>query len=124
MLNTLVVPLMVAAAVYLYLPRPERNLLVVLQAKSKDLKLEQIQAIGQIKNAFQIVQNADGHMEHVDVASRLDYNYVFVSTDLTKKEEEEQFRAKLEQLEFVNKMEIFPYKTNPVRRILLNFILK
>eukprot|EP00090_Calanus_glacialis_P013530 TRINITY_DN22201_c0_g1_i3.p1 TRINITY_DN22201_c0_g1~~TRINITY_DN22201_c0_g1_i3.p1 ORF type:complete len:191 (+),score=62.23 TRINITY_DN22201_c0_g1_i3:306-878(+) len=63
-------------------------------------------------------------MEHVDVASRLDYNYVLVSADLTKKEEEEQFRAKLGQLEFVNKMEIFPYTTNPVRKILLNFMLK
>ena len=37
---------------------------------------------------------------------QLDYNYVLVSADLTKKEEEEQFRAKLGQLEFVNKMEV------------------
>ena len=62
----------------------------------------------------------DGHMEHVDVSSKvffavikciifyfqLDYNYVLVSTDLSKKEEEQQFRAKLEQMDFIKKMEV------------------
>eukprot|EP00092_Neocalanus_flemingeri_P025910 GFUD01028078.1.p1 GENE.GFUD01028078.1~~GFUD01028078.1.p1 ORF type:complete len:252 (+),score=87.76 GFUD01028078.1:54-809(+) len=123
MLKNMVAPLLIAGAIYLYLPRSERNLLVILQADSETLKLEQIQEIGQIKNAFHIIQNVDGHMEHVDVTTKLDYNYVLVSTDMAK-EEEEQFRAKIEQLEYVKKMEIFPYKTNPLRIMLINLILK
>ena len=38
---------------------------------------------------------------------QLDYNYVLVSTDMRKEEEEQQFRAELEQLEFVKKIEVF-----------------
>merc|ERR1739838_54225 len=43
---------------------------------------------------------------------------------MRKEEEEQQFRAELQQLEFVKKIEIFPYKTNPVRMMLINLIIK
>jgi len=123
MWDSLIVPLIIATAVYLYLPRPERRLLVLLQADSNSFRISELQSIGTIKNVFQVIQNVDGHMEKVDVESKLNYNYILVSTHL-KKEEELEFKQTLEKLEMTKKMEVVAYRTNPVRMILLNYWLQ
>ena len=63
-------------------------------------------------------------MAHVETKSKLDYNYVLLSENLSSEQEQHKFHIRLEQWDKVLKMEMFLFKTNPVRRILVNFFIR
>jgi len=122
MIQNLIVPLLLSSLIYYYLPAPETNLLVVFHSSDENLSVEKLEKIGKLKYGFEIIQNVDGHMEHVDVASKQNYNYAVV----TEKFESElkKIEEALKKVPFITQYEVFLFKSNPMRVILLNLIIK
>jgi len=123
MIQNLIVPLLLSFLIYYYLPAPETNLLVVFQSSDENLSQNMLEKIGKLKYGFRILHNVDGHMEHVDVKSKQNYNFAVVKessekTDLT------QVKEDLKKVPFIKESEVFLFKTNPMRVILLNIIIK
>jgi len=123
LVQNFIVPLLLSTLIYFYLPTPETNLLVIFKSSDGDLQQHSFKKIGNIKNAFKIIRNVDSHMEHVDVSEKKHYNYAVITENMSEKEIE-NFKENLKEIKFIIKSEVFVYKTNPVRVILLNLIIK
>jgi len=123
MFENLIVPLLLSLLIYLYLPTPETNFLVIFSSNDRTLDREQIEQIGNVTHAFKIIRNVDGHMQHVDVKSKLDFNYA-VLTNNREGQDEETFKKTIKHQKFIDTFEVFPYRTNPLRLTLINSFIR
>jgi len=123
MLQNLIVPLLLSFLTYYYLPAPETNLLVVFQSRDENLSRNMLEKIGKLKFGFKIIQNMDGHMEHVDVKSKQNYNYAVIAEN-SQETDLSQVKEALKKVPFIKESEVFLMKSNPMRVILLNLIIK
>jgi len=123
MIQNLIVPLLLSFLIYYYLPAPETNLLVVFHSSDENLSDKMLEKIGKLKHGFKIIQNVDGHMEHVDVKSKQNYNYAVV-TENSQESDITQVKEALKKVPYIIESEVFLFKSNPMRVILLNLIIK
>merc|ERR1712168_963422 len=64
-----------------------------------------------------------GHMKHVDTKGKGSYNYALTSGNV-KESDIETFKENLSKSAFVGKHQVFTFKTNPLRMILMNLLIK
>jgi len=122
-LNSLLVVL-VGITGYLVFSWTENNLLVLLELKTKELTEQQLQSLGPIKAVFQIQRNIDEHMEHVDVKSRVNFNFAVVTHHFSSEGDSLKFGDHLQRLKFVKSFKVFPFSSNPARKHAVNFLIK
>jgi len=119
MLENAIVPLLFSLLIYIFLPKSETNLLVLLEMKTKQVKNEEINSLGNVRHLFEIIRNIDGHMKHVDTKGKASFNYAIISeSDI------EKFTMNLSKSAFVEKYEVFTFKTNPLMVMLANIWIK
>jgi len=123
MLENLIGPLLCSILIYCYLPATETNVLVVFQSKRDVLQHEDLAKIGNVKYGFKIIKNVDGHMQHVEISNKMKFNYAIVTENMSEKDIQ-NFKEDLPNVDFVESSEIFTFKTNPVRLILMNLFIK
>jgi len=85
--------------------------------------VKNLQNFGSIKYGFQIIRNVDGHMKHVDVSSKSDYNFAFVSDSISE-DGIKTLENKLKKSSVVVKHEVFSFKTNSFKVFLMNSFIK
>lgn len=122
-LNSLLV-ILVGMAGYLVFPWAEQNLLVLLELKSPDLSKQQIQHLGPVRAAFQIQRNIDEHMEHVDFKSRAPYNFAIVTEHFSSEANSLKYGDHLQNLKFIKSFKVFPFTSSPIRRHIINLLIR
>merc|ERR1712131_549469 len=123
MFDKVIVPLLLSILTYTLLPKSETNLLVLFELKTKPIKNEEINNLGNVRHMFEIIKNVDGHMKHVDTKGKESYNYAITSGNV-KEVEIQTFKENLSKSTFVGKHQVFTFKTNPLRLMLINLLIK
>jgi len=123
MFDKVIVPLLLSILTYTLLPKSETNLLVLFELKTKPIKNEEINNLGNVRHLFEIIKNVDGHMKHVDTTGKTSYNYA-ITSGIVKESDIERFKMNLSKSAFIEKYEVFSFETNPLTILLANILIK
>jgi len=119
MLSQLLTPILVGAAIYIFLPKSENVLLVLFQLKSTSLSGKEINSIGNIKYSFKIDRNMDGHMG-VDTTGRDIYNFAVITEHFPTEDLSLKFTQELEKNDVIQSFQAFPFSTSPLETAIIN----
>jgi len=122
MLRQILPVLALGVALFFIIPREENCLLVLLQLNRPQLNQAEINALGNIKHAFIIERNIDGHMDHVDVSGKDKYNFALVTHHFSSEAESLKFGDTLKRIRSIDNFQVFPF-TSSTRVPVMNMII-
>jgi len=122
MLRQILPVLALGVILFFIIPREENCLLVLLQLNRPQLNQAEINALGNIKAAFIIERNIDGHMDHVDISGKEKYNFALVTHHFSSEAESLKFGDTLKRIRSIDNFQVFPF-TSSTRVPVMNMII-
>jgi len=122
MLHQILPVLALGVALFFIIPREENCLLVLLQLNRPQLSQAEINGLGNIKHAFIIERNIDGHMDHVDISGKEKYNFALVTNHFSSEAESLKFGDTLKRIRSIDDFQVFPF-TSSTRVPVMNMII-
>jgi len=122
MISQLLPAVALGILLFFIIPREENCLLVLLQLNRPQLSQTEIAALGNIKHAFIIERNIDGHMQHVPTLGKEKYNFALVTNHFSSEANSLRFGDTLKKIRSVDNFQVFPF-TSSTRVPFINTII-
>merc|ERR1712192_22941 len=122
MLQQILPVLALGVSFFFIIPREENCLLVLLQLNRPQLSQAEINALGNMKHAFIIERNIDGHMDHVDISGKEKYNFALVTNHFSSEAESLKFGDTLKRIKSIDNFQVFSF-TSSTRVPVMNMII-
>merc|ERR550534_2406012 len=112
MISQLLPAVALGILLFFIITREENCLLVLLQLNRPQLSQTEIDALGNIKHAFIIERNIDGHIQHVHTLGKDKYNFALVTNHFSSEAQSLRFGDTLKKIRSVDNFQVFPFTTS------------